>query len=324
MRADRLLQIMLLLQNQGKLTTRELADKLEVSERTILRDMDALSAAGVPVVAERGQYGGWRLFDTFRSAISGLTLDDLKSLFILPSDKLLEELAIRTGGQDIRRKLMASMPDVVKRSARDYMEKIYIDTGTWKPSAMEGERLKTLREVQAALWEDRKLRINYRNAEGELGERTVCPLGLVVKGNVWYLIASNEQAEYRIYRISRIHETEVLPETFARPENFDLIEYWKRSKQQFAASLPSYEVQVTVDRSIMGRVTFTDKFLQMAEFVSDADDPTPLLKLRFDTEQEAVQYVLGFGSKMKIVQPAHLIPLIVAEARQVLRMYEEA
>src|SRR5690606_5882662 len=94
MRADRLLQIMMLLQTGGKMTTRQLAERLEVSERTILRDMDALSGAGIPVTAERGKYGGWKLLDGFRSAVSGLKLDELKSLFILPSDHLLEQLGI--------------------------------------------------------------------------------------------------------------------------------------------------------------------------------------------------------------------------------------
>jgi predicted DNA-binding transcriptional regulator YafY len=316
--------MMLLLQSHGKMTTRELADKLEVSERTILRDMDALSAAGVPVVAERGQYGGWRLLGNFRSAISGMKLDDLKSLFILPSDRMLEELAIETGGQDIRRKLMASMPEAVRRSAKAFMEKIYIDTGTWKPSASEGERLRILREVQAALWEDRKLLIDYRNVSGERSERQVCPLGLVAKGNTWYLVALNEQGEYRTYRLTRIHRAEVMAESFTRPEHFDLIDHWKRSMRQFAASLPSYEIEVTVDRSILGRVTYTDKFLQMAEFIKDEAGQPAQLRLRFDTEEEAVRYVLGYGGRMKVERPAHLIPLIVEEARQVLRLYEEA
>jgi len=202
MRAERLLGIMLLLQNNGKMTTRQLAETLEVSDRTILRDMDALSAAGIPVVAARGKAGGWTLHDRFRGAISGLTLDELKSLFILPSDQVLEQLGIRPGGSGVRRKLAAAMPASIRDSARQYLEKIHIDTGTWKPA--NGGLAETLRTVTAALWEDRKLRIRYRKADGNAAERVVCPLGLVAKGSVWYLAAMHGDREYRAYRVSRI------------------------------------------------------------------------------------------------------------------------
>lgn len=321
MRADRLLQIMMLLQNHGKMTTRELADTLEVSERTILRDMDALSVAGIPVMAERGKYGGWKLIDRFRSAISGLKLDDLKALFILPSDHLLEQLGIRAGGPDMRRKLAAAMPQTVKDSARQYLEKIHIDTGTWKPGG--GATTETLRRVLAALWEDRTIRLHYRKADGKRTERTVGPLGLVVKGSVWYLIAMHDGAEIRTYRISRIVRADALEETFARPESFDLATYWKESKEQFAASLPRFEVHVLADPAIIGRLTFTDKFVQRTEIgEAEADGMVPAV-LHVHTEEEAAEVVLGFGGKMKLVRPKSLIPLVVEKAKAALALHAE-
>mgnify|MGYP001276821599 CR=1 FL=1 len=346
MRADRLLQIMILLQNNGKMTTRQLAESLEVSERTILRDMDALSASGIPVTAERGKSGGWKLIDRFRSSVSGLKLDELKSLFILPSDQLLDQLGIRPGGLEIRRKLAASMPQAVKNSAQQYLEKIYIDTGTWKPSG--SELTETLRQVQSALWEDRTIRIQYQKANGEFSERVVCPMGLVAKGNVWYLVAMNGegisnanrggtvensernergggwQPEYRSYRISRIRRAEIQPESFARPEPFNLAAYWKESKQQFAASLPHFEVKVLVDPAIVNRITFTDKFLQKAEIGKAEGGGMVPAMLHFDSEEEAVEYVLGFGGKMKIVQPEDLIPLVIEQARAAIALYADS
>lgn len=319
MRADRLLQIMVMLQNRGKMTTRELAEALEVSERTVLRDMDALSAAGIPVTAERGKTGGWKLMEGFRSAVSGLKLDELKSLFILPSDHLLEQLGIRPGGLEIRRKLAASMPQTIKSSAQQYLEKIYIDTGTWKPS--DGSQTETLRDALDALLADRKIRIHYQKADGETTERVVCPLGLVAKGSTWYLAAMHDHDEYRTYRISRILRADALPETFTRPPHFNLAAYWNESKTQFAASLPEFEVEVLADPSIMGRLTFTDKFVQKAKIgETDANGMIPVV-LRFDTEEEALAYVLGFGGKMKVNRPKFLIPQIVEQAKAAIALY---
>lgn len=320
MRADRLLQIMMMLQTRGKMTTRQLAETLEVSERTILRDMDALGAAGIPVVAERGKSGGWKLMDRFRSAVSGLTADELKSLFILPSDQLLEQLGIRPGGSEVRRKLAAVMPHSVKDSARQYLEKIHIDTGTWKPA--DGEREETFQRVLAALWEDRLIRIRYRKADGDTTTRTVGPLGLVFKGSTRYLVAMNEAGECRTYRIARITGAEVLPDCFARPEHFDLAARWKESMAQFAASLPRHEVEVLVDPSIVGRLTFSDKFVRVAEIGEAEDGGMMRAVLHFQSEEEAAEYVLGFGGKMKIMRPASLIPLVVGKARAAIALYE--
>lgn len=320
MRADRLMQIMILLQNHGKMTTRQLADMLEVSERTILRDMDALSVAGIPVIAERGKYGGWKLIDRFRSTISGLTLDELKSLFILPSDQLLEQLGIQPGGTGVRRKLAAAMPRPVEDSARQYLKKIHIDTGTWRPAG--GAHKETLRDVLAALWEDRRIRIRYRKAGEELTERTVGPLGLVLKGSVWYLVAMHGSEETRTYRIARIVHADILPETFVRPARFDLAAYWKQSKERFAASLPTFEVHVRFDPAIAGRLTFTDKFVRKAEIGEVEDDGLIPAVLHFQTEEEAAAYALGFGDKMQVVRPASLIPRIVEKATAAIALYD--
>ena len=321
MRADRLLQIMLLLQNNGKMTTAQLAEALEVSGRTILRDMDALCAAGIPVVAERGKSGGWKLIDRFRSSISGLTLDELKSLFILPSDQVLEQLGIRPGGAGIRRKLAAAVPQAMRSSARQYLEKIHIDTGTWKPGG--GRQPETLQTVMAALWEDRRLRIRYRKADGETTEREVCPLGLVAKGSAWYLAAMHADGECRSYRVSRVAGAEILPDTFARPAQFDLAAWWKESKERFAAALPRIEVRVLADPSVVGRLTFPERFVEIGE-IGEAEEEGGwrTAVLVFQTEEEAARYVLGFGGKMRIVSPASLIPLVVEEAKAAIAQYE--
>lgn len=319
MRADRLLSIMILLQNNQIMTTGELARKLEVSERTILRDMDALSLSGIPVVADRGKTGGWRLMDHFRSQLSGMKLEDTKALFLLPSEQVLKDLGVEQSGLDVRQKLLASLPGFSKGEARHYMEKIYIDTGTWKPSGDKNSELLTL---QKALWEETKLRIAYQKADGTRSQRVVSPLGLVAKGSSWYLVAINDEGEYRSFRVSRIMQAEATNEAFTRLVSFDLAEYWKQSKREFAESLPSFEVKVLVQSSVIGRLTFTDRFVEKIDMHSPAADDLVSVSLKFNTEQEAVEYVLGFGGAIRLVQPEYLIKKVVQQAKAVLALHE--
>ncbi|CAM3283044.1 YafY family protein [Paenibacillus lupini] len=318
MRADRLLSIMILLQNHEMMTTKELARKLEVSERTILRDMDALSISGVPVAADRGKTGGWRLMDHFKSYLSGLKLEDTKALFLLPSEQMMKDLGVNTG-LDIRQKLLASLPDSSKGEARHYMDKIYMDTGTWKPS---NDKNKALLTIQRALWEDTKLNIVYQKTDGTHSQRIVSPLGLVAKGSSWYLIAMNDEGDYRNFKVSRIMKAEVTADVFTRPARFDLAEYWNQSKLNFAESLPTLEVKVLVHPSIIGRLTFTDRFVEKIDMHTSVEDEMASATLSFNTEQEAVEYVLGYGGAMKLVQPEYLIEKVVQQAKAVIAMYE--
>ncbi|MGO4106877.1 helix-turn-helix transcriptional regulator [Paenibacillus sp. YAF4_2] len=318
MRADRLLSIMILLQNHEMMTTKELARKLEVSERTILRDMDALSISGVPVAADRGKTGGWRLMDHFKSYLSGLKLEDTKALFLLPSEQMMKDLGVNTG-LDIRQKLLASLPDSSKSEARHYMDKVYMDTGTWKPSE---DKNKALLTIQKALWEDTKLTIDYQKTDGTHSQRVICPLGLVAKGSSWYLIAMNDEGDYRNFKVSRIMKAEVTAEEFTRPARFDLAEYWKQSKLNFAESLPTLEVKVLAHSSIIGRLTLTDRFVEKIDEHLPVEDEMVSLTLSFNTEQEAVEYVLGYGGAMKLVQPEYLIEKVVQQAKAVIAMYE--
>jgi len=320
MRADRLISIMILLQNNTKMTTKELAGELEVSDRTILRDMEALSISGIPVVAERGRTGGWRLMDHFRSQLSGLKLDDMKALFILPPEEMLADLGVQTHGLNIRQKLLASLPSLSKTEGQHFLEKIVIDTGTWKPS---NEKNLTLITVQKALWEDKKLEIKYQNANSVYSNRVVSPLGLVAKGSAWYLVALNDSGEYRNFRLSRIVWAEIKLDVFTRPEHFNLSEYWKQSKLDFSQSLPLLKVEVLVHPGIIGRITFTNKFVDNVTTNTQLNDGMIAVTLTFNTEEEAIAYVLGFGGAMKLLQPEHLIEKIVQQAKAVMGVYGE-
>ncbi|WP_018708832.1 helix-turn-helix transcriptional regulator [Siminovitchia fordii] len=318
MRADRLMNIMILLQNRGKMTAKELANELEVSDRTILRDMDALSNAGIPIVSDRGKEGGWRLLDNFRSKLSGLNIDDIKSLFLFPSGKLLEDLGLNIQALDTRQKLLAAIPGTFRDEAQAIWERIHIDSSTWRQSK---EKVHALKTVQQAVWESKKLKIFYEQADGEQKERLIEPLGLVAKGNRWYLVASRN-GELRNYRVSRIHTAKVEDETFKRPLNFNLADYWEQSKKEFIQNLPQYDVQVEIHPAIIQRINFTGKFVQFIQRENPNEDKWIPATLRFNDQQEAVEFILGFANKIRVISPEELSDKVVSAAMSVIEFYK--
>ncbi|MBO0996000.1 helix-turn-helix transcriptional regulator [Bacillus sp. SD088] len=318
MRADRLLNIMILLQNRGKMTARELATELEVSERTILRDMDALSHAGIPVISDRGKDGGWLLLDNFRTHLSGLNTGDIKSLFLFPSGELLKDLGFNNQTLDTRQKLFASIPETFQEEAQVSWERIHIDSGTWRQTK---ESIHALKTVQQAVWESKKLTFEYEQANGERKERLVKPLGLVAKGNRWYLVASRN-GELRNYRVSRIHTAKIENETFIRPANFNLAAYWEQSKIDFIEKLPEFDVQVEIHQSIIKRINFTGKFVQCIKAENPNKDNWVPATLRFNDKQEAIEFILGFANKIKLISPKELSNEIVSAALSIIKFYE--
>jgi predicted DNA-binding transcriptional regulator YafY len=239
MRADRLIAILIMLKQRGKMTAGELAEALEVSERTIHRDMEALCSAGLPVVAERGKTGGWRLVDHWPHQLSWLKINEMKSLFIPHSDHLLADLGLEVASIKARAKLLASVPGTFRQDAKILGERIYIDLRTWRDSA---EKIRSFQVIQKAVWECRKLRMTYKTSDGQTNPRTIEPLGLVFKSSHWYLVAKRDE-EFRTYRASRIQSAALLEETFARPEDFNLKEYWMKSKARFIKKIPQYKIR---------------------------------------------------------------------------------
>ncbi|HEX8186484.1 MAG TPA: YafY family protein, partial [Blastocatellia bacterium] len=218
MRADRLLSIMLLLQVHRRITARELASRLEVSERTIHRDMDALSGAGIPVFAERGSGGGWALMEEYRTNLTGLNKDEIQALFLVNPSRLLADLGLGKASDAALIKLRAALPSVSRDEAEYARQRIYVDLAGWNHSQ---ETIPHLPALQEAIWRERKLRFTYERTGCDGVERLVDPLGLVAKGSAWYLVAAVE-GETRSYRISRVKDVEIMDEPCARPEGFDL------------------------------------------------------------------------------------------------------
>ncbi|CAL9548912.1 hypothetical protein SUDANB1_04387 [Streptomyces sp. enrichment culture] len=232
MRADRLLSLLLLLQNRGRMTAPELAAELEVSVRTVYRDVEALGAAGVPVCADRGPEGGYRLVEGYRTRLTGLTDAEAGSLFLAGMPGPARDLGLGAVLASAQLKVQAALPAELSAQARRVQERFHLDAPAW---FREADPVPCLEAVASAVWERRALRLHYRRWRGEV-HREVRPLGLVLKGGIWYLVALAEEA-VRTYRVSRVLEVEETGDVFERPAGFDLAAYWAESSRRLEAAL---------------------------------------------------------------------------------------
>jgi predicted DNA-binding transcriptional regulator YafY len=318
MRADRLLSIMLLLQVHRQLTSKELSGRLEVSRRTIHRDMEALSGAGVPVYALRGAGGGWVLDEGFRTAPVGLKEAEIRALFLARPARLMEDLGLDDAADAALVKLLGALPLQSRQSADDIRQRIHLDAVGWRRSE---EATPCLADLQSAIWSDRKVTLAYRREGADLSERVVDPLGLVASGPVWYLVAAVE-GEIRTYRVSRIEEVMILDEPVSRPLDFDLAAYWQASKTQFVANLPVYEVSLRVDPD---RLPSLQRFGRPRPIIRQ-DPPEPdgqvTVVMRFDVFEEARETILGWGSQVEVIGPPELRSWVVESVCRLVEMYE--
>src|SRR5882757_6017282 len=235
MKADRLLSALLLLQARGRLTGHELSELLEVSERTVHRDMEALSASGVPVFALRGAQGGWQLDEDWRSEVPGLNEAEVRAL-LMTQPRVLGDPRLIAAAEGAFNKLMAALPNRMRQQAAAMRERLHVDATCWHVS---GEDLSMLPAVQDAVAQDRQLTFDYTRADGQRAPRTVDPLGLVAKGTTWYLVARAPNG-LRTYRVSRMQTVTVLATNFERPE-FSLAAYWKTSTDELREQRRRYE-----------------------------------------------------------------------------------
>jgi predicted DNA-binding transcriptional regulator YafY len=317
MRADRLLSILLLLQTHRRMTAGALAERLEVSPRTIHRDMEALSMSGVPVYAERGAGGGWVLPESFRTDVAGLTDDEIQALMVGMPGRLLADLGLRQASEGALIKLLASLPAVARHDAELARQRIHVDGAGWHQSA---EAVPALGTVQEAVWLDRKLRLTYQRGDGSTVERVVDPLGLVAKGRLWYLVAAVDEVP-RTYRVSRIQAAELLDVASARPSDFDLAAFWSESSASLVANLPRYPIAVRVAPEVIRRLWIPGSYARVEHVGEPEADAWIPVSLVLQSEAEACSYVIGFGDRMEVVEPAALRDRVVQMAGEVMRLY---
>ncbi len=312
MRADRLLSTLLLLQANGKMTVRQLADRLEVSHRTAYRDLEALSAAGVPVLALRGSHGGWQLDEEWRTQVPGLDESELRA-FLMAQPRVIGDGVLAAAAERALDKLMAAMPVTLRARAAFIRQRLYVDTAGWRGVS---ENLTFLPIVQDAVSRDRKLSIRYRKRAGQCSDRIVDPLGLVAKGTSWYLVANSADG-FRTFRVSRIENATLLDVGIERPAGFDLATYWKSSSARFRESHPRLSITLRLEaRAAEELMSWRTGRPLTAE--PAGSDGWVTLETEFEDEEHACFYVQGLGARAEVVAPLALRERVAANAAAVI------
>jgi predicted DNA-binding transcriptional regulator YafY len=302
-RASRLVSFLLVLQTRGQMTAQELAERLEISERTVQRDAQALAAAGVPIVSVRGPAGGYRLERGYRTKLTGLDATEAEALFVGPA----AELGLGRELAAARLKLLASLPQELQDRAGRAAQLFHIDMRGW---FREEDRVPHLPVGAAALWNGQRLEMRYREGP-KVVSRRLDPLGLVLKAGVWYLLATR-RGEERVYRVSRIVSARELDEECTRPAGFDLAETWLRRSEEFERSRRQIEVTVRVPRSEV-------RYLRDARIVEDGERPTVVA--RFDGPGHAFHALLSWGPTAEVVDPPELRERIASAAAETAALY---
>jgi len=319
MRADRLISILLLLQSRGRMTAGALAQQLEVSERTIYRDLEALSMAGVPVYSEHGPGGGYTLLDSYRTTLTGLTESEVRTLFMSGVSGPLADLGLAEALEIALLKLAASLPESQQKRAERMRQRIHLDAVSWFQSS---ESVPHLHALQEAVWRDQRVRIVYRRSDGEVRERTIAPYGLVAKASIWYVVASIGE-DMRVYRVSRIQSLQFLDEHFERPPDFDLPAYWTAWCHDFEASLNQYPVRLRVapeTAQIMEQFWGGDVRHQIEAATPDQDGWRQIT-LNYDTIESARSSLIALGPAVEILDPPDLREAVIQLAASILSFY---
>jgi predicted DNA-binding transcriptional regulator YafY len=313
MRSQRMIACILLLQGKHRLTARELAASLEVSMRTVYRDVEALCEAGVPIHMERGPQGGIVLADDYRRALAQFTNDELQSLFAVAASPL-SDLGIMAHPQALQ-KLAGALPASQRRAAESSRDRLLLDHNRWSRGDQPTSVLVRLR---AAIAGDCSVRLRYRDRGGATTERTVDPLGLVAKAGIWYLVATEAEKGYRTFRAQRILDVEQSGARFARPPDFNLEAYWN-SSVAIIESRPAdatYDVVMRVSLEAMGEHS---SYWETTIISEEPDAIT--MRVRYPSREFAAMQTLFFGEGVEVLEPPDLKSAIADYARVALARY---
>ncbi|HEY1368405.1 MAG TPA: WYL domain-containing protein [Gaiellaceae bacterium] len=308
MRATRLVSLLLLLQTRGQQTATELAGRLEVSVRTVHRDVESLVVAGVPVEAVRGPAGGYRLAGGYRTRLTGLTGDEAEALFAAGMPGPAAELGLGSELAAARLKVLAAMPSELQERATRASRLFHLDTRGWFRA---GDRVPHLPTLADAVWRGCRVRMRYREGP-RVVQRTIDPLGLVLKGGAWYLIA-RRAVGMRVYRVSRVASARALETPFERPAGFELASYWDEWSRAFEESRARVDVTVRVAEEVI-------RFLGRDRRV----EPDGRVVVRFESLGDAYRDLLRFGADVEVLEPLELRTRLAETARELVARYGAA
>ena len=298
MRADRLVAALLVLQARGRVTAAELAEELEVSERTARRDLEALAMAGVPVYSQPGRGGGWSLLGGARTDLSGLTAAEATTLFLVAGPSAPATPAVKAA----LRKLVRALPEPMRDRAQAAASAIVIDASGWDHRGSIARPVH-LDALQRAVVDGVQIRLGYRGGDGRDSERIAHPLGLVVKGTTWYLIAGTDDG-LRTFRVGRVRSVELLPDPVERPEGFDLAAHWQDVMAELDERRAPLIVRVRAERRALGWMR--GAFGTRMRVGADHDDDRVDVVLRMHGIGPAVAELAGFGRSIEVIEPAEV------------------
>jgi predicted DNA-binding transcriptional regulator YafY len=319
MRASRLVNLLLLLQARGGLTAAELATELEVSVRTVHRDVEALSAAGVPIYAERGPHGGIRLVDGYRTRLTGMTSEEADALFLSGLPGPAAELGLGTVVAAARLKVLAALPTELRGRATRLLERFHLDAAGWFRA---GDSVPHLAVIAQCVWDGTRLELDYDRGD-HIVTRALDPLGLVLKAGVWYLVGAHD-GQLRTYRISRVRGVAPLDETALRPPGFDLAAYWTDSIAAYERETPRIDVVLRVRR---GSGRWLEDVLDASAVAGAVELPDPdpgewrRMRIRLDWPREVAGRLLALGGAVEVLEPVELRAEIAQLAAEVVARY---
>jgi predicted DNA-binding transcriptional regulator YafY len=303
MQSSRLLSILLRLQAQGRVSAQVLAAALEVSVRTIYRDIDALSAAGVPVYAEKGRLGGFALRDGYRTRLTGLDRPEAESLFLAGVPFAAGQLGLGPALESTRLKLLASLPEPTRNDAQRVASRFHLDPVAWFQGPDE-QRL--LPELASAVWSGRMLQLRYDSWKGVV-DRRVSPLGLVLKAGLWYLVAALG-TQPRTYRVSYIQTLVLEGASAAAPMRFDLARYWGRFAKDYEARMQSGRARVRARPGALKALARTSHAMALAVAAAGPCNRAGwhVLEIPIESVDVAVGELLRLGPAVQALGPREL------------------
>ncbi|MEU5789400.1 YafY family protein [Micromonospora purpureochromogenes] len=321
MRASRLISLVLLLQSRETMTAAELARELEVSERTVYRDVLALSAAGVPVYADRGRAGGYRLLGGYRTRLTGLTRDEAEALFLSGLPGPAGEMGLADAVAAAELKVLAALPPSLRDAPARAGQRFHLDVPGW---FRESAPPPWLADLARAVWRDRVVELRYRRGDREV-TRELCPYGLVLKSGIWYLVGRVGD-RYRTYRVDRVTGVEVGGESFDRDDDFDLAAYWREQAEAFLRSMLRAEVTIRLSPAGLRRLRhLADAPFVYAEALAAAGEPDGqgwvVTRLPVESVEVAYSQMLGLGPEVEVLDPPELRERLVDAARRSAALY---
>lgn len=324
MRATRLLSILLMLHTRGQISAQTIADELEVSVRTVYRDVDALGAAGIPVYATRGRGGGFRLLEGYRTKLTGLTADEADAVFLAGLPGAAADLGLGSVIAATQLKLLAALPPELRTRAERIRDRFHLDAPGWERAA---DSPACLAAVADAVWTEHRIEVRYERTGREVAERVLEPLGLVLKAGVWYLVAAPPGEAPRTYRLSRMRAVTVSEGTFERPEPWDLQAHWSDYQDDYARRL--FTDTATIRLSPAGRqLLFLIGTLAAraghAALQRPDDDGWARTTIPIESMNHAHHALLQLGAEVEVVAPRELREAVARSAAAMVARYGAA